>query len=149
LIIRKAELKDVPEVAILTKQFFEESLGEYGLTLEDETIDETLSHYITNLIGIVAEKEGRLIGAIGGLVTPSIFDKRQLIGQETIWYVAKDERNGSVGLKLISAFEKECKEKGANLIVMVHMGNLYADVLDKLYKRRNYKLLEQDYIKGV
>jgi len=149
LIIRKAEIKDVIAIGELTRKFFKESLSDYGLRLDDETIQETLTNYINNLIGIIAEQDGRVVGVIGGLVTPSIFDKSQLIGQETVWYVDPKYRRGTTGIKLICAFEDECKVRGADLIVMVHMGNLYADVLDRYYKKRNYKLLERDYIKGV
>ena len=78
-----------------------------------------------------------------------MFDKNQLIGQEIIWYVDKSARNGTTGFKLIDAFEKECKNRGAHSVAMVHMGNLYADTLDKFYKRRNYVLLERQYIKEI
>ncbi len=147
--IRKAELKDVSGVVKLVKEFFKESLSEYGLLIKDETIFETIEHYINNLIGIVVEEDGEIVGVIGGLVSPSIFDKTQLIGQETIWYVNKKCRNGSIGLKLIKAFEEECKIRGAKLIAMVNMGNLNTEILGKLYRHRGYKLMEKQYIKGV
>lgn len=147
--IRKAELKDIPSIIRLIKEFFEESLNDYGLLLNDNSITETLENYIKNYIGIVVEENEKVIGVVGGLVSPSIFDKTQLIGQETIWYVDKRFRNKIIGLKLMKAFEEECKKRGAYLIAMVHMGNLYADILDKFYKHRNYKLLEIQYIKGV
>ena len=51
MIIRKAELKDIDELVILTGKFFKESLSDYGLRVEEETIKKTLSHYIKNLIG--------------------------------------------------------------------------------------------------
>jgi len=147
LIIRKAELKDIDAVVELTKDFFEESISDYGLTLDDITIRETISNYIKNLVGIVAEDEGKVIGVIGGMLLPSIFNKNQLIGQETVWYVQKNYRNGSVGLKLIKSFEDECKSRGTDLIIMGLMGNLNTEILDKYYKKRNYKLLEREYIK--
>lgn len=145
--IRKAETKDVFAVSVLVKEFFEESLSEYGLLLDNKTIIETLEHYAKNLIAFVADENGVIAGVVGGLIVPSIFDKSQLIGQETIWYVDRNYRSGIIGLKLIKAFEDECKKQGANLIAMVHMGNLNADVLGKLYRHRGYKLMERQYIK--
>lgn len=147
--IRKAEKKDIEELVILTKEFFKESLNEYGLKIGNKTIKNTLTNYVTNYIGIVAEKNGKLIGAIGGLVAKSIFDESQLLGQEVIWYITNSERKGTIGIKLIKAFEDECKKQGADLIAMVHMGNLYAETLDKFYKMRGYKLLERQYIKSL
>ena len=147
--IRKAELRDVPFVVKLVKEFFEESLNDYGLLLEDAAIFETLENYAKNHIGIIAEENEEIVGVAGGLVSPSIFDKSQLIGQETIWYVDKRYRGGVIGFKLIKAFEEECKKRGAHLIAMVHLGNLYADILDRIYKHRGYKLMEQQYIKKI
>ena len=149
MIIRKAELKDVDDVLFLTNNFFNESLSSYGLNLEEKTIRNTLTHYISNLIGIVAEDNGKVVAAIGGFVAPSIFDENQLIGQETIWFVDKNYRSGTIGLKLIFAFEEECKSRGANLVAMVHMGNCYADVLDKFYNIRGYRIMEKQYIKEI
>jgi len=146
-LIRKAELKDVPQVVSLVKDFFKESLSDYGLLLEDKTIIETLEHYAKNLIAFVAEENGKIVGVVGGLIAHSIFDKSQLIGQETIWYVDKDYRNGTIGLKLIKTFEDECKNRGASLIAMVNMGNLNNEILGKLYRHRGYKLMEKQYIK--
>lgn len=145
--IRKAELRDIDGIIKLAKDFFKESVGEYGLTIENQTIAETIHSYIENMIGIVAEENGKVVGVIGGMLLPSIFNKTQLIGQETVWFVNKDYRKGTIGLKLIKAFEYECLERGANLIIMGLMGNLNTDILDKYYKRHNYKLLEREYIK--
>lgn len=149
MIIRKGELKDVPGIVRLSEYFFEESISEYGLKLDNQTIIETITNYITNLIVIVVEDGVDVLGVVGGIVMPSIFDKSQRIGQETMWYVDKDCRKGMIGVRLIKAFEKECQAKGADLVIMVHMGNLNADILDRYYKKRKYKLLEKQYIKTL
>ncbi len=149
VIIEKAKIEDIPEIVNLIREFFTESLSGYSLSLDNLTIHETVSKYITNYIGIVAKRGDKIIGTIGGLVMSSIFDKNQMIGQETIWYINKEERKGSAGIRLIKEFENRCKELGAHLVAMVHMGNLYTDVLDKLYKMRGYKLMETQYIKEI
>jgi len=147
LIIRKAELKDTQEIVGLVRRFFEEAIYDFGLKLDQETIEVTVDNYINNLITIVAEVEGKVVGVTGGVLMPSIFDKNQNIAQETVWYVDKNYRNGSIGLKLIKAFEKECLSRGANLIIMGLMGNLNTDILDRYYRKRNYKVLERNYVK--
>lgn len=149
MILRKFEERDKEQVTNLIRNFFRESIGDYGLNLNEKTISKTLSNYSNGYIGIIAEIDDKIIGCIGGLVAASMFDEGQLVGQETMWFVDREFRNGKVGIKLIEEFEKECKNRGANLIVMVHMGNLNAEILDKVYKHRNYKLLERQYIKGV
>ncbi len=149
VVIEKADIEDIAGIVRLIREFFEESLSVYSLSLDASTIHETVTKYVTDYIGLVARRGDKIIGTIGGFVMPSIFDKNQLVGQETIWYVTKEERKGSIGIRLIKEFENRCKEQGAHLIVMVHMENLYADVLDKLYKIRGYKLMENQYIKEI
>lgn len=148
MIIRQATLDDKEEIIHLIGEFFEESLSEYKLTLDSETIGKTTIDFICNKIVIVAEKDKKIIGVIGGLISPSIFDSNQLFAQEFIWYVSKNERESSIGIRLLKAFEEECKRQKANLISMIRMNNLYADTLDRFYKMRHYKLMENHYIKG-
>jgi len=145
--IRKAELRDTNSIVLLAKEFFRESVGNYGLTIDLGTIITTIDGYITNMVSIVVEVDGKVVGVIGGMMLPSIFDRNQIIGQETIWFVDKEHRKGNIGLKLIKAFEEECLSQGANLIIMGLMGNLNTDILDKYYSRHGYKLLEREYIK--
>lgn len=149
VVIEKADVEDIAGIVVLIREFFEESVSGYSLSLDTMTIHETVANYVNNLIAIVARRGDNIIGVIGGLIAPSIFDKKQLIGQESVWYITKEERKGSVGIRLIKEFENRCKELGAHLVAMVHMGNLYADVLDKLYKMRGYKLMENQYIRRI
>ena len=148
-ILRKAEVSDKEQIVDLVKQFFEESLGNYGLRLSLETINETIANIVTTQVGFVADKEGKLVGCAGAQLAPSMFDKTQLIGQEFMWYVTKEERKTSVGLRLLKKLEEECISRGASLVIMGCMGNLYVDVLDRFYKRNGFKTLEKQYIKTV
>jgi len=147
VIIRKGELKDIDDLIVLIKGFFEESVNDYGFRINDETIRKTAILYITKLVVIVAEDAGSIAGFVAGVISPSIFDESQMIGQESVWYVGMNYRHGTIGLKLIKEFENECKSRGAELVVVGLMGNLNTDILDKYYKKRNYKLLQRDYIK--
>ena len=148
-IIRKVTREDKPQIIELIIQFYVESLRDFGIKFDLETLYETVQNFIDNQIGIVAEKEGVIVGVIGGMLAPSMFDKSQKIGQESIWYVTQKERKGSMGFKLIKEFERECIKRGANAIIMIHMSNLYPEVLDRLYKMNGFRLMESNYIKGV
>ena len=148
-VIRQAIYEDIDDVRNLIKEFYNESLYEYGLSLDNDTINETIKNFIDNHIELVAEINNKIIGVMGGIVATSIFDKKQRLGQEAIWYITRDERKGNIAFKLIEEFEKECKERGANLISMICMNNLNSDILDRLYRIKKYKLMEQHYIKGV
>ena len=148
-VIRKAEIKDKTEIIELSIQFYKESLKSYGLAFNFLTLDKLVEEFINNKIVIVSEVNGKVVGVIAGIVSPSMFDNNQKIGQEIIWYIDKEYRRGSIGIRLLKEFEKQCKLNGANLLVMVYMGNLNSELLDRFYKLNNYKLLENQFIKGV
>jgi len=148
-IIRQAVLDDTEATLALIEEFYEESLKEYGLSFKVETLIDTIFNFITNHIGLVAEKDGKIIGVIGGVVMPSIFDKDQKIAQEVIWYITKEERKGTMGIRLLKAFEEECVKRGAKFISMIYMGNLLSDELKRFYEKLSYKLMENHFIKEV
>ena len=148
-VIRPATLDDVEGVKELVIKFYDESLSEYKISLDMDTIKETISNFIKNHIVIVLEKQDKLVGVIGGLVTPSIFDKNQFVAQEFVWYIDKQYRHGFAGIKLLKLFEKECKNRGANLINMIHMNNLYTESLHDFYTKNGYYKMEIHYMKGV
>ena len=145
--IRKAELRDKDSIRTLITEFHKESLSEYGLSLDTDSINETIEGFIKNHIVLVAEKE-RVIGVVAGVIANSIFDKSQKLAQEAIWYVSKDSR-GVMGFKLLKAFMDEWKLRGADFVVMGSVGNLYANELDRFYKKRNFKQMETYYIKTM
>lgn len=147
--IRKASSADKPQIIELIIEFYKESLREYGIKFDLETLSNTVQNFIDNHIGIVAEQDNKIIGVIGGTVIQSIFSENQKFGQEAIWFVTKESRTGRAGYRLITEFEKECFNRGASLVIMIHMSNLYPEELSKLYRMNNYKLLECHYIKGV
>lgn len=148
-IIRKGVLEDIEEVLGLIEEFYEESLKGYGLSFSCETLRNTINNFIVNQIGLVAEKDGKIIGCIGGIVVPSIFDNKEKIAQEAIWYVKKEERKGAVGIRLLKEFEKECILRGAKFISMIYEENLLAEELKNFYEKSGYKLMENHFIKGV
>jgi len=148
-IVRKAEIKDKTSIIELSIQFYKESLRSYGLAFNFSTLDKLVEEFINNKIVIVSEVNGKVVGVIAGFVSSSMFDSQQKIGQEIIWYIDKEYRKGSIGIRLLKEFEKQCKLNGANLMVMVYMGNLNNELLDRFYKMNNYRLLENQFIKGV
>ena len=145
--IRKVEINDIPKIIVLIDEFYQESLKDYGLSFSEDTLYETILNFVNNHIALLAEKDNEIIGCIGGVVMPSIFDKNQKIAQEAIWYMPKEERKGSSGIRLLHQFEQECLNRGAKFISMIHMSNLMSDELRKFYEKSNYRLLENHYLK--
>ena len=65
LTIRKATGEDKPRIIELIIEFYKESLRDFGIKFDLETLYETVQNFIDNQIGIVAEEEGKFEEAIG------------------------------------------------------------------------------------
>jgi len=124
IIIRKANILDKEDIKILIDKFYEESLKDLGMKFTYYTIDKTIDNFINNHIVILAQEGEKIIGIIGGMLSPSIFDENEIIIQEAMWYVEPEYRKGTLGTDLLLLFEEIAKELGINHIVMVCMGNL-------------------------
>jgi N-acetylglutamate synthase-like GNAT family acetyltransferase len=149
IIIRKANILDKEDIKILIDKFYEESLKDLGMKFTDYTIDKTIDNFINNHIVILAQEGEKIIGIIGGMLSPSIFDENEIIIQEAMWYVEPEYRKGTLGTDLLLLFEEIAKELGINHIVMVCMGNLNFEILNRFYVKNGYKLLENQFIKTI
>jgi hypothetical protein len=149
ILLRPARFDDKDSVKLLIYEFYEEGLKEFGLSFDWNTLDNTINEFINKHIHIVAEKENRIVGLIAGVIGTSIFDNKQKLAEETIWFITKEERKGSLAMRLLKAFENECKNKGANFVSMIHMENMNKETLSRLYGINKYRLMEYHYLKII
>ncbi len=146
--IREAILKDIPRILELVYSFYDGYLKDYGFSFDEKTLEETAKKLIKNEIILVGEK-GRVEGVIAGVIISSIFDKKDIFCQEIIWYVSPENRRSKMAIELIKEFTKKAKEKGASKLTMGHMQNLHPVSMNNLYTKRNFKLMEFQYIKEI
>ena len=64
-----------------------------------------------------SNKAGKIVGVIGGLSYPNVFNNKLIMLGELFWYVSKDYRGGLAGGKLLNAFLKEAEEKELNVVL--------------------------------
>lgn len=98
---------------------------------------------------IIAFYDGqKFVGMIGGLCVPcTMTAEKEAI--EAFWYVQKDHRGTTTGIRLLQAFEKWAKQAGAKRIKMMHLSDLNADMMRNIYLRMGYAPLEQAYWKAL
>ena len=147
LTIRKANIIDTKDILDLISEFYEEGLKECGLKFTDYSLNKTAEHFINNGIVIVVEDNETLVGIIGGIVIPSIFDETEKIAQEMMWFIKKEYRKGELAKDLLDRFEKEARDLGAKYIAVAAMGNMRNEVLDRFYRHNGYMLMETQYLK--
>jgi N-acetylglutamate synthase-like GNAT family acetyltransferase len=149
MIIRKAELYDIQSVHEMVQDFQEEDLAQYGL---GHTIDSTtaaIEMFIRHHLGVVAVEDDKVIGCLGGFVTPFYLDKNSIVFQEILWYVRPENRSSGAGLKLLQKVMEVAKKAGCTHIVMGHPGSVAENITSKVYSHFGFKVLETHHIRGL
>lgn len=139
--LKEAELNYIVNAA----QRFYSEIGIPPLTTE-----EALSYYkeILKIPGVfVCVTIGK--GFIVGHVTPSFLQPSVTLCTEAAWFVEKEYRGTTVGIKLLKDYENEAIRRGATQITMVNIRHLNMDGLDKIYTKLGYNLFEQHYLKEI
>lgn len=147
--IRTADFPDIEGIYEIVSKFAKKDVACYGLSIEEKSLKKNIARVIREGISLVATRENKIVGVIGGLIEESMFDARQRICQEKVWSVTEDKRNGSIGIKLIKAFEKENKKRNVDFIAMGCLMNEYAEKLGRVYEKKKYELMEEQYIKKL
>ena len=148
MIIRKAELYDLPGAYKLTERFHEQDLEGYTLGHNPESARDAVKVFITEAVGVVAVQYDDIIGCLGGFITPFLLNSESIVFQEIMWYVRPDKRQTGVGIKMLSKTMEIVKELGATHIVMAHTGN-NTTKLSQLYTKMGFEVLETQYIRGL
>lgn len=91
-------------------------------------------------------KEGALVGGIGGIVAPDLYDGR-LYAQELFWFVGKAYRHGSGAIRLIKEFEQWALSKRAVEVRMSAFAGPESDHIRAVYEKLGYAKLEVGYYK--
>lgn len=148
MIIRKAQLYDLPGVHILTEGFHEQDLEGWSLGHTKESADAAVEMFIKNGLGIVAIKDDEIIGCLGGFITPYWLNALSIVFQEIMWYVKPEHRKGGTGVRMLKRSMEIAKDAGATHFVMAHTGT-QANKLSKLYTKLGFVPLETQYIRGI
>lgn len=85
-----------------------------------------------------------VVGGLGGIKGPDLHHPR-IVAVETFWFVLTEHRGE--GLKLFTAFEKWASANNCDAVAMVHLTDSHPDILEKLYARKGYDLIEKHYLK--
>ena len=144
--IRTATPDDVFDILILAKEFSREAPKSHKWN-KDKTEQFLLSAFQnTNMEIFVIEVGGEIEGALVGLLS-ELYMSHTVQATELAWFVSKDYRGKPASLRLIKAFEKWAKERGANQIGMGDIQGISS--LEKLYNRLGYERAETVYLKEL
>lgn len=111
--------------------------------LDMDKVSGAISKAIQTGIVLVATKDKKIIGSIGGIVAEDWFSKNKVLGD--LWfYVNKEERSSNTAVFLIKHFISAAKKAK----LTVRLGHVYFGDLerkDKFYKKLGLTLIGQTY----
>jgi hypothetical protein len=146
LTIRRATPDDWSQCLLMAQRFLEDS--PYGVLLEQRD-DEQLGAFVGNILefGIVfvAESELRLVGMLAALpiTVPMTGD---ILVDEVAWWVAPEQRAGSVGPRLLAALESEVR---TNYKCVLKMIAPWGSRVGTYLERRGYRALETSFVRRL
>jgi len=90
----------------------------------------------------------KVVGLFGGVFNPDPFNGL-MTAAEQFWYVLPEARGTKASLRLFDMFEEEAKARRCSRILMLRLEGEFADILSRLYERRDYKMAEQTFVKEI
>lgn len=146
MIIRKVTEEDTDKIVQYAQDFM--SYYPFSLDYELEPLLHVLGGIATTGIFLVAEdKEGEVLGVIGGVVVPHYLMPMYLIGQECFLWIEEKGRGKGLGKTLLRAFEEESIQMGCKFV------NMTSTVLTPQFKtsllNEGYVEVETSFLKEV
>jgi GNAT superfamily N-acetyltransferase len=145
--IRYAQVSDIPDIIRMSKVFYAMTHYPEFAPYDEETAERLSTLLIENHILFVAEAEGKVIGMVGGMLLPWLFNSSVITGHEIIWWVDREYQKTGLGIELLKALESEVAARGASRLQMAHF--VHMPYSASIYESLGYKHTESIYLKEV
>lgn len=143
--IRLLSAPEIPLLLPLARAFYGE--GNLSGKLNDLHAVKTFQEHVERGSGFVLAGGIPIRGMIAGILFRDLATA-DLCCMEYFWYVDASAR-GSLGVRLLDAWEREASRRGAKRMMMAHMHSEKTAQFTGLYERRGYRMKEQIFVKEV
>lgn len=143
--IRLATKEDIPRLCELGKDFIEVS-GYADIAEYDERSCVRMLELMITCKTCFTDGE---YGVIGFMISPLFFNIQKLSAVELFWWVDKEKRGSSLGIRLLKAAEEQARKLGAKNFSMLSIDRLKSRKLDSLYTKLGYSLSERIYMRRL
>ncbi len=148
--IRPAKQEDLRRIIEMCERFY--PFTTYNLKSKIPfDVDATAllaSTMIDSHVVLVAEIDEKVVGVIGIILMPFIFNPERIHAGEIIWWVEPEHIGEGVGRQLLRAADQACKEKNATHIQMIDI-ECSPVRAETLYRSEGYELTERSFTKVI
>lgn len=146
--IRKATHSDLAKIVGMAERFYATTCYSNWSDFDADTTFDLAINLIENHVMLVAEQDGDVVGMVGLVVAPFMFNANCRSAHEVVWWVNPEAQGSGVGKELLAAIEPACRAKGANAIQMVMMANSPPKA-QAIYERFGYGHSETSFTKEL
>lgn len=149
--IRHAEEKDIGEILVMGRMFFDESPFTGFSTFDVDSFHATVIALISGSAEgslLVVDTGSGLSGMAASVIYPLYFNLKTLIGQEIFWFMKPEHRNG-IGDTLLDELEADSMNKGAVVFMSASLAGGRDKAFERLYRRRGYAPAENSYMRKL
>lgn len=147
--IRQAVDADVPALAVMGTRFVRAASYGRHMLVPKEEIELGLRNVLERGGGVafVAEVDGRIIGAIVGLMTTPWWSPSCPVAAELAWWVEEEHRGGRAGVRLLRTLERWGASRGARFTALSGLVSVGEDRTGSLLARLGYEQAEVAWVK--
>lgn len=147
--IRNAEAGDIPAIVGMGADFYPHTpYAAAGIPFCPDTVEAIARLMQQSGILLVADNGGRLVGMVGLVLAPFMFNAEFRTAHEVMWWCDPAAQGAGVGKALLAAVEPAARAAGAFSVQMLHLVNSPPQAA-ALYERLGYAHTETCYTKRV
>lgn len=135
--VRLASHGDVLEIEALARNMREESPYYSTLDYSEKKVRDLICTLIKLGGALVAERDGIIVGMMGFFVIEHLFGTER-IASDVVIYVDPAARGGTLGVRLIRAFESYARAQSADYALLNVSSDIDAERTVQLYQRLGY-----------
>lgn len=147
--IRRATVGDIPRMVELGERFHNEShYAQNGVTYSHEKMAASLGEMVgaNSCVVLVAERDGETIGGAAAIANAPYMTV-DVVATEIFWWMLPSERGHMDGIRLLMALENWAKNVGAKAFSMISLGAIEGGMVERIYQRLGYTMVERSWIK--
>ncbi len=119
--IRHATTLDVPYIVEFVKRFYHETSYSRYAPFCAETVAELTEKLSKSGILLIATHEDKIVGILGLVVAPFLFNSNVLTCSEVIWYVTPEQQKSGIGIKMIQRADEIRRLRGCTAFQMMRL----------------------------
>lgn len=147
--IRSATKKDLLRIVEMSEKFYASTNYSKFAMFSAPTVYVLADTLIQHGVMLVAEEEEKVVGMVGLILTPFLFNAEYVGAYEVVWWVEPSAQASGIGRALLEAVEPACKAKAPiRLIQMVTLPGSPPQAA-QLYEKLGFHHSESSYTKVV